>query len=144
MKTLLQVILVSTTIMLTAPVAVAHQHEDAQAHTGKMDMPKMQNHMNEMQSILDKARVETDLQKRQQLLHQHAKKMESMMNMMSEGKSKHKMHKMGKHGMNKSNMTDKQRITMMEGRIAMMEKMMEQMMGNAAESTKKSHKHKKN
>lgn len=144
MKTRLKTLLFSATLLLSAPFVFAHQQDMGAGHHGKMDMQKMQKHMNEMQTVLDKTRVETDPQKRQALLHEHAQKMGSMMDMMGKDNADHKMHNMGKHKMNGHNMTDSQRMQKMEERLSVMEKMMVQMMSNTVESTRPVHQHKKN
>ena len=139
------------TLLAISPLAVvnAQQHGDKeQMSMGMMDeakMEKMQTHMSEMKTVLEKVKKETDPEKRQKMLQEHANKMESMMAMMH-GSEMGKGQSMGKHNMDKMKkgmqMSDEQKMEMMENRLMMMEQMMNQMMGHTAEKSKKIHNHK--
>merc|ERR1712137_1321151 len=96
-----------------------------------------QTHTEEMQAVLDAVKSESDPEKREAMLHEHAQKMQDMMGMM-EGKDS--MGMKHKH----SDMSTDEKMKMMEQRMAMMEDMMGQMMGHTAEKAKPIHKHKKN
>ena len=145
MKTLTSLLLVSA--LVAAPIATSYAHQ----HTDKSDMPmmdsqmmkKMQTHMEEMQAVLDAVKSESDPEKREAMLHEHAQKMQDMMGMM-EGKDS--MGMKGGMGMKHkhSDMSTDDKMKMMEQRMAMMEDMMGQMMGHTAEKAKPIHKHKKN
>ena len=151
MKTLTSLLLASA--LVAAPIATSYAHQ----HTDKSDMPmmdsqmmkKMQTHMEEMQAVLDAVKSESDPEKREAMLHEHAKKMQDMMGMM-EGKDSMGMKdgKGMKGGMGMehkhSDMSTDDKMKMMEQRMAMMEDMMGQMMGHTAEKAKPIHKHKKN
>jgi hypothetical protein len=136
------------TLLALSPLAVvnANQHGDkAQMSMGMMDdakMEKMQTHMSEMSTVLEKVKKETDPQKRQEMLQQHANNMESMMAMMH-GSEMGKGQSMGKHKMDKMKKGDaamptEQKMEMMEKRL----EMMGQMIGHTAEKSKMLHKHK--
>jgi hypothetical protein len=139
------------TLLALSPLAVvnAHEHDDkAQMTMGMMDeakMEKMQTHISKMNDVLEKVKKETDPEKRQEMLQQHAKSMEDMMSMMH-GSEMGKGQSMGKHKMDKMKKGDampaEQKMEMMEMRLEMMEQMMGQMMGHTAEKSKKIHKHK--
>lgn len=148
MKLLNKVVLI--TALLSAPV-VAVQGEQ---HTNKMNMgmgmqaltdeqmSAMQQHMQEMDTLLAKVKQETDQDKRDGMLAEHGQDMEKMMAMMHggpEGKG-HNAKKMANHDA----MTPDAHLKMLDQRMAMMEKMMGQMMGHTAEKSKKRHVHKKN
>jgi protein CpxP len=151
MKTLTSLLLASA--LVAAPIATSYAHQ----HTDKSDMPmmdsqmmkKMQTHMEEMQAVLDAVKSESDPEKREAMLHEHAQKMQDMMGMM-EGKDSMGMKdgKGMKGGMGMkhkhSDMSTDDKMKMMEQRMAMMEDMMGQMMGHTAEKAKPIHKHKKN
>ncbi|PKG99549.1 hypothetical protein [Paraglaciecola sp. MB-3u-78] len=140
------------TLLALSPLAFvnAHQHGDkAQMSMGMMDeakMEKMQTHMSEMSTVLEKVKKETDQEKRQMMLQDHANSMVSMMAMMN-GNEMGKGQSMGKHNMDKMKKGDaamptEQKMEMMEKRLEMMEKMMGQMIGHTAEKSKVLHKHK--
>jgi hypothetical protein len=137
------------TLLALSPLAVvnADQHVDkAQMSMGMMDeakIEKMQTHMSEMNTMLEKVKKETDPQKRQEMLQQHVINMESMMGMMH-GSEMGKGQSMGKHKMKKGDaaMHTEQKMEMMEKRLQMMEQMMGQMIGHTAEKSKMLHKHK--
>lgn len=140
------------TLLALSPLAVvnAHQHGDkAQMSMGMMDeakMEKMQTHISEMSTMLEKVKKETDPEKRQKMLQEHANSMESMMAMMK-GSEMGKDQSMGKQNMDKMKKGDaamptEQKMEMMEKRLEMMEKMMGQMIGHTAEKSKVLHKHK--
>jgi hypothetical protein len=151
MKTLTSLLLASA--LVAAPIATSYAHQ----HTDKSDMPmmdgqmmkKMQTHMEEMQAVLDAVKSESDPEKREAMLHEHAQKMQDMMGMM-EGKDSMGMKdgKGMKGGMGMkhkhSDMSTDDKMKMMEQRMAMMEDMMGQMMGHTAEKAKSNTKHKKN
>jgi len=137
------------TLLALSPLAVvnAHQHADkTQMSMGMMDeakMEKMQTHMSEMNTVLEKVKKETDPQKRQEMLQQHAESMMAMMHGSEMGKGQ----SMGKHKMDKMKKGDaampaEQKMEMMEKRLEMMEQMMGQMIGHTAEKSKILHKHK--
>jgi hypothetical protein len=143
------------TLLALSPLAVvnAQQHGDkAQMSMGMMDeakMEKMQTHMSEMSTVLEKVKKETDPEKRQKMLQEHANSMESMMAMMhgsemGKGQSigKHKMDKMKKGDAAMPTEQKMEMMEMMEKRLEMMEKMMGQMIGHTAEKSKVLHKHK--
>ena len=138
-------------LLALSPLAVvnANQHSDKEKMLmGMMDeakMEKMQTHISKMNNMLEKVKKETDPEKRQEMLQQHAESMGDMMAMMhgremGKGKSmsKQKMDNMKKGG----GMPSEQKTEMMEMRMEMMEQMMGQMMGYTAEKSKKVHKHK--
>jgi protein CpxP len=140
------------TLLALSPLAVvnADQHVDkAQMSMGMMDeakIEKMQTHMSEMNTVLEKVKKETDPQKRQEMLQQHVNNMKSMMAMMHASEMG-KGQSMGKHKMDKMKKGDaamptEQKMEMMEKRLEMMEQMMEQMIGHTAEKSKMLHKHK--
>lgn len=143
MKTLTSLLLASA--LVAAPIATSYAHQ----HTDKSDMPmmdsqmmkKMQTHMEEMQAVLDAVKSESDPEKREAMLHEHAQKMQDMMGMM-EGSDSMGM-KAGKGMKHKhTDMSTEDKMKMMEQRMSMMEDMMSQMMGHTAEKSKPIHKHK--
>merc|ERR1712098_752382 len=94
-----------------------------------------------MQAVLDAVKSESDPEKREAMLHEHAQKMQDMMGMM-EGKDSMGM-KAGKGMKHKhTDMSTEDKMKMMEQRMSMMEDMMSQMMGHTAEKSKPIHKHK--
>ena len=103
----------------------------------------MQTHMAEMRVVLDAVKEESDPQKREAMLQEHAQKMQDMMDMMQTEHGKGMMAGKGM-GHDHGAMSTGDKISMMEMRITMMEEMMAQMMGHTAEKTKPIHKHKKN
>merc|ERR1711879_388356 len=142
MKTLISLLLASA--LVAAPIATSYAHQ----HTDKSDMPmmdgqmmkKMQTHMEEMQAVLDAVKSESDPEKREAMLHEHAQKMQDMMGMM-EGSDSMGM-KAGKGMKHKhTDMSTEDKMKMMEQRMSMMEDMMSQMMGHTAEKSKPIHKH---
>ncbi|MBT0588025.1 hypothetical protein [Alteromonas oceanisediminis] len=151
MKKLTSLLLASA--LVAAPIATSFAHQ----HTDKSDMPmmdgqmmqKMQTHMEEMRAVLDAVKSESDPEKRDAMLHEHAQKMQDMMGMMegsdSMGMKAGKGMK-GEKGMKHkhSDMSTEDKMKMMEQRMSMMEDMMSQMMGHTAEKSKPIHKHKKN
>ena len=143
MKTLTSLLLASA--LVAAPIATSYAHQ----HTDKSDMPmmdsqmmkKMQTHMEEMQAVLDAVKSESDPEKREAMLHEHAQKMQDMMGMM-EGSDSMGM-KAGKGMKHKhTDMSTEDKMKMMEQRMSMMEDIMSQMMGHTAEKSKPIHKHK--
>ena len=143
MKTLTSLLLASA--LVAAPIATSYAHQ----HTDKSDMPmmdgqmmkKMQTHIEEMQAVLDAVKSESDPEKREAMLHEHAQKMQDMMGMM-EGSDSMGM-KAGKGMKHKhTDMSTEDKMKMMEQRMSMMEDMMSQMMGHTAEKSKPIHKHK--
>ncbi|MFQ3237269.1 MAG: protein CpxP [Paraglaciecola sp.] len=149
MKKLLTLTIAS--LLIISPVAVvnAQQHGDKKPMSmGMMDeakMEKMQQHMSKMKTLLGEVKSETDPEKRQELLHKHAQSMGDMMAMMH-GENKGMGHSMDKQNMDKMRkseaMPSEQNMEMMEKRMAMMEQMMEQVMGHTAEESKMVHEHK--
>lgn len=151
MKKLTVILLASVLTVVPLSVSYAHKDDnkaDMQEMSGKpimneQMMEKMQSHMEEMRAVLDAVKNESDTQKREAMLHEHANKMRDMMTMMEGNKSmemkdgKPMKHKHGE-------MSTESKVNMMEKRMSMMEDMMGQMMGHTAEKTKPVHKHKKN
>jgi len=145
MKTLTSLLLAG--ILVAAPITLtqAHQHSD-KAAMPMMDaqmMEKMQIHLDEMRNVLDAVKKETDPNKRDAMLSEHAQKMQNMMTMMHGADSKKSKDEKGMEQMH-SDMSTKDKMAMMENRMSMMEEMMVQMMGHTAEKSKSMHKHKKN
>merc|ERR1712093_565340 len=93
-----------------------------------------------MRAVLDAVKSESDPEKREAMLHEHAQKMQDMMGMKDGKGMKGGMGMEHKH----SDMSTDEKMKMMEQRMAMMEDMMGQMMGHTAEKAKPIHKHKKN
>ena len=143
MKTLTSLLLASALVAAPIATSYAHQHtdkSDMQMMDGQM-MKKMQTHMEEMQAVLDAVKSESDPEKREAMLHEHAQKMQDMMGMM-EGSDSMGM-KAGKGMKHKhTDMSTEDKMKMMEQRMSMMEDMMSQMMGHTAEKSKPIHKHK--
>ncbi len=145
MKKMKTLVLVSALAITTLSVVPVH------AHSGKSDMPmmqgsmmeKMQTHMAEMRVVLDAVKEESDPQKREAMLQEHAQKMQDMMDMIQTEHGKGMMAGKGM-GHDHGAMSTGDKISMMEMRITMMEEMMAQMMGHTAEKAKPIHKHKKN
>ena len=157
MKLLNKIVLV--TALLSTPFAATHaeQHSDKMGMGMEMgnkmkgmgmeamtdeQMSAMQQHMQDMDTLLAKVKQETDQDKRDAMLTKHAEGMENMMAMMNgDPTSKGNDAKMMK---NHAAMTPDAHLKMLEQRMAMMEKMMGQMMGHTVEKSKKRHTHKKN
>lgn len=143
MKKLLSLTIASLLIISPVAVVSAQQHGDKNPMSmGMMDeakMEKMHQHMSKMRTLLEEVKSETDPEKRQELLQQHAKSMGDMMTMMH-GDNTGMGHSMGKDKMGKMKkseaMSSEQKIQMMEKRLMMMEQMMGQMMGHTAEESK--------
>ena len=84
MKKLTSLLLASA--LVVAPIATSFAYQQ----TDKSDMPmmygqmmqKMQTHMEEMRAVLDAVKSESDPEKREAMLHEHAQKMQDMMSMM--------------------------------------------------------------
>lgn len=145
MKTLPIIALSSVLLVGTAWAEKGHQHGKTQGnpHGGGMmmqmmshdDMTKMHQHMEKMHKTMKAIKQEKDKSKRHELMATHMEEMMSGMEMMNEGMSMHKGKKM-KHGNNVNHMDMEKRMGMMEGRIAMMQMMMDQMMKHQAEDKK--------
>ena len=143
MKKLTSLLLASA--LVVAPIATSFAYQQ----TDKSDMPmmdgqmmqKMQTHMEEMRAVLDAVKSESDPEKREAMLHEHAQKMQDMMGMM-EGSDSMGM-KAGKGMKHKhTDMSTEDKMKMMEQRMSMMADMMSQMMEHTAEKSKPIHKHK--
>ena len=166
MKLLNKIVLI--TALLAVPLAATHaeQHKDKMGMGMDMEnkmkgmdmenkmkgmgmeamtdeqMSKMQQHMQEMDALLTKVKQETDQDKRDAMLTKHAEGMENMMAMMNgDHAGKENDAKMMK---DHTAMTPDAHLKMLEQRMAMMEKMMGQVMGHTVEKSKMGHAHKKN
>lgn len=140
MKKLL--ILTFSSLLILSPLGIssAHQHSDkSHMSMSMMDdaaMEKMNEHITKMNKTLAKIKQEKDPAKREQMLNEHANSMQDMMGMMHDSKGNTGM-------MHSKEMSAEMKMAMMEERLQMMEKMMEQMMGHTVEKSKKVHEHKK-
>ena len=119
MKKLTSLLLASA--LVVAPIATSFAYQQ----TDKSDMPmmdgqmmqKMQTHMEEMRAVLDAVKSESDPEKREAMLHEHAQKMQDMMGMM-EGSDSMGM-KAGKGMKHKhTDMSTEDKMKMMEQRPA--------------------------
>lgn len=159
MKLLNKIVLI--TALLSVPLTATHakQHSDKMGMGMEMgnkmkgmgmgmeamtdeQMSAMQQHMQKMDTLLAKVKQETDQDKRDAMLAKHAEGMENMMAMMH-GNPNVKGDD-AKTMKNHSKMTPEAHLKMLEQRMAMMEKMMDQVMGHTVEKSKKGHVHKKN
>ncbi|GAC16834.1 hypothetical protein [Aliiglaciecola lipolytica] len=151
MKKLTSLLLASA--IVAAPIATSYAQQNIdKSEMSMMDgqmMQKMQTHMEEMRAILNAVKSESDPEKREVMLQEHAQKMQDMMGMMEgsdsmgmkAGKGMKGEKRMGhKH----SDMSTEDKMKTLEQRMSMMEDMMSQMMGHTAEKSKPIHKHKKN
>ena len=140
-------------LIAIAPLALVNAQQSSDNESMSMGMmneakmEKMQKHISEMNTLLGQVRKETNQEKREEMLLKHAQSMGDMMSMM------HGEHKGQESSMTKDNMkamkeekqiSDEQRIEMMENRIALIEEMMGQMVGYTTEKSKPLHKHKIN
>jgi hypothetical protein len=145
MKTITSLLFAS--VLVISPISAVYAHQNADKHEMPMMkdqmMKKMQSHMEDMRAMLAAVKREIDPSKREAMLHEHAKKMEGMMGMMKSDDSKGMNNMKGmKH--KHDDMSAEDKMAMMEKRMSIMEDMMEQMMGHAAEKSKPKHQHKKN
>lgn len=144
MKLLSNVLLIATLAVTPLSSIYAQQNDSmGMGDMSKEQMSKMQEHMKEMDTLLQQLKEEKDPAKREAMLDSHVKGMEKMMPLM-DGKA----HGMGsgekhKNMMNKAHMDANSRIDMMEERMIMMEGMMGQMIGHTVEKAKTNHKHMK-
>ncbi|MEP7704133.1 hypothetical protein [Paraglaciecola sp. 25GB23A] len=148
MKLLNKIVLVSA--LLCSPFFATHaaQNNDRMGMSTGMGMGMkvitaeqlslMQQHMNKMATLLAKVKQETDQDKREALLAEHAENMEKMMAVMNSGSSS--KDRDGKMMVDHEAMTPDAHLKMLEQRMAMMEGMMEgmmgQMMGHTVEKSK--------
>ncbi|MGB3727308.1 MAG: hypothetical protein WA981_16270 [Glaciecola sp.] len=145
MKTITSLLFAS--VLVITPISAVYAHQNADKHEMPMMkdqmMKKMQSHMEDMRAMLAAVKREIDPSKREAMLNEHAKKMEGMMGMMKSDDSKGMNNMKGmKH--KHDDMSAEDKMAMMEKRMSIMEDMMEQMMGHAAEKSKPKHQHKKN
>ena len=144
MKLLNNVLLIAT--LTVAPLTgVYAQPSDGMGMNAMSEeqTSKMQEHMKEMDTLLQQVKEEKDPGKRDAMLDSHAKGMEKMMNLMDGKYHGMRSGKKHKNMMNKGRMDANAKIKVMEERMAMMEEMMQQMMGHTVEKSKSIHKHKK-
>ncbi len=121
-----------------APLTGIHaQHSDSMGMKTKSEeqIGEIREHLKEMETLMMQIQEESDPQKRAFMLETHAKEMEEMVVMMGGEGHKNMM------GMERMDADEK--MQEMEERMAIMEEMMEQVMGHTVENSKKLHEHKK-
>ena len=121
--------------------AHAHQHMMDNGMEGNMmdeaTMGAMEEHLSEMQVLLEAVKREQDPEQRQMMLREHAKSMRKMTELMGGESSEHirkGKHHVGNMSENKKANTS-QKVELMEKRMTMMEQMMRQIMGHTAETS---------
>jgi len=131
---------------MTSPTFAEKGHNHGDGKKGGMmmgmmshdQMTVMHKHMQEMQSVMEKIKQETDPKKRHELMQQHMASMQKGMHMMNGDQGMMKEKK----GMNMKSMDMEKRMGMMGQHMNMMQMMMGQMMEHSAEDKKgKQHLH---
>jgi hypothetical protein len=138
MKTLVTAIALSAALSMPVLADNEHNHQhgndmkEAGMHGTMMDqehMMKMHEHMQEMEKLMSKIKRENDPKKREKLMNEHMESMHKGMNMMN-------ANMRGKHSKGSMEMTPDQHMEMMENRLDIMQRMMEQMMQENEEERK--------
>lgn len=110
-------------MLISAPLLAEETHhpkEETVTTTVYEGADEIDTSLDQMQVMREKVSAEKDPLKRRALMHEHMKKMRKGMDMMSSMTSKHKMM-----DQDTSSMPMAQRMSMMENKVKMMEKMME-------------------
>ncbi len=132
----------SIAMLFITPLAGAHKSQNtilnckAVHSMGGEKIEMMQSHITEMEQLLELARQEGDLRKRQEMLLDHAVSMGEV------GKVIRKEMDntggcQGKKMLDAKNISSAQKMESMKKRMAMMEKIMRQMMRHTTEEAKK-------
>ncbi|WP_339674273.1 hypothetical protein [Dasania marina] len=138
-------VLLIATLAVVPLTGIYAQPSDVMSVNGMSEeqTSKMREHMEEMDTLLQQVKEEKDPEKRDAMLDSHVKGMEKMMTIMDgkpHGMGSGKKHK---NMMSKGRVDANTKIKVMEERMAVMEEMMQQMMGYTVEKSKTIHKHKK-
>lgn len=133
MKYLARTLTIAAVLATPAFAQDSHQHNDATQHGSAQNQDQkaaqMQDRMQEMRTLMDRIKNETNPEARQQLMMEHMTAMQSGMQMMHEG-----MQNM--MGMSTGQGNTDGHMGMMKERMDMMQMMLDQMKNHQMESEK--------
>jgi hypothetical protein len=141
MKNLTRALTIAAVLAAPAFAQDEHQHSDTMQDNAMQETPMetqdqgitaMQDHMEEMQALMDRIKQEQNPEKRQELMQEHMIAMQKGMQAMHRGME-------GMEGMEGMTMEPKNMercMSMMNKRMDMMQKMMDQMKDHQMESKK--------